>query len=1743
MVTKIGTPDSTKKKMLFQKSMETQFSSLPDPTLPLTSFWRDAVHKDFSDQAFRRPQNAAVIDSRGSWSYGELESLSNQLANFLHDHGVCSEEVVAIYADRNAELVAALLGVLKAGAAFLILDSAYPADNLARRARLARCRAWLSVGNGGKLPDALEQLAKAPECRCKLSLLGNDALHGIATLKKYPARLPRVTIDPDGLAYVAFTSGSTGKPRGIMGTHRPLPHFIGWQAQTFELTENDRFSMLSGLSHDPLLRDIFTPLYLGAAICIPNRDDIEIPGQLALWMEKQKITVLHLTPTMGRLLALGEHDSNPRKKLHSLRYAFFGGDVLKTRDVQFMRDLAPAAVCVNFYGTTETPQAMSYYVLRNDVSRLPGDGDENNPIGSGIEGVQLLVLDKNCSQASVGQTGEIYVRTPYLSRGYLDDSNLDRERFIPNPFSNDAADRLYRTGDLGRYREDGSIDFIGRADTQVKIRGFRVELSEVETALEKHPAVSDCAVIAREIPKFSSFSKEKILAACFVSRQPMPPSAAELRYFLKELLPDFMIPSTLIAVPALPFTPNGKLNRDALGQMIETASVQTTPKPVSPQNPTETKLCQIWCEVLSLKSVGTHDNFFELGGHSLLATMLAFRIREVFEIELPLRVLFECPTVELLTSYLSKEAQQNKLPTPLPQVQADPARRHEPFPLTDVQMAYWIGRGESFELGNVACHLYREIDIENLDLPRFEKAFQTLINRHEMLRAVVLADGTQKILESVPPYRIEKLDLHREDPAKVEKKLLEVREKLAHQVLPVDRWPLFELRVTRFDERRSRLHLSIDALITDALSLQIIARELHQLYHLSSPSLPQLKLSFRDYILAETSIKQIDLYRKSAEYWEKRLENLPPAPDLPLAKNPGSITYPRFSRRTQRLDIESWQRFKRLAGKSGVSPSAALFAAYAEVLAIWSKSPRFTVNLTLFNRLPLDPQINNIVGDFTSLTMLAVDFTKPEKFMVHARKIQEQLWDDLDHGYFNGLQVLRRLTQLRGSRVNMPIVFTSVVNLGDIDQNSVGWDVFGKIVYDLYQTPQVWLDQTIKEDPNGLCIEWDSIDELFPEGMLDEMFATFGRLLDRLSRDAEAWEQTEFNLLPDSHLQIRAQANRTQRPVPNGLLHDGFLRQTHQRPGDTALISERRRFTYDELHRLSNTLARRIREAGAIPNTLVAVVMEKGWEQAAAVLGILESGAAYLPVDANLPQERLHHLLEHGQVQILLTQPWIEPKLKWPDHIKRIVVDDVGLEKMKAEPLDPVQGPEDIAYVIFTSGSTGLPKGVVIDHRGALNTIVDINERFGIGPNDRVLALSALNFDLSVYDIFGLLAAGGAVVMPESGAKRDPERWLRWIEEEKITLWNSVPALMEMATAFAESRSLRLPNSLRTIMMGGDWIPVNLPDRIRKLRPGIEIISLGGVTEASIWSILFPIKEVSPDWKSIPYGKPMINQQFHVLDERLRPCPIWVPGQLFIGGVGLAKGYWRDQKKTDASFITHPSTGERLYRTGDLGRYWPDGNIEFLGREDFQVKISGFRIELGEIEAVLSQHPGIREALVTAHDDGAGHKRLVAYLVGLSAEAPSNESLRNFLKDRLPEYMVPNFYVPLESLPLSSNGKVDRKALPAPDRIEATKKRDRVNPRTPTEEILTAIWKAVLRINHFGIHDNFLELGGNSLQAIQILSRVRESFHLNLSLPALFEAPTIAEMAQLIEDLLIEEIDKMSEDETRRLLAETPVNS
>ncbi|HWO24078.1 MAG TPA: amino acid adenylation domain-containing protein, partial [Kofleriaceae bacterium] len=1126
----------------------------------------------------------------------------------------------------------------------------------------------------------------------------------------------------------------------------------------------------------------------------------------------------------------------------------------------------------------------------------------------------------------------------------------------------------------------------------------------------------------------------------------------------------------------------------------------------------------------------------ELGVDSLTALEIRNRLAIATKLRFTATLLLDYPTPRALAGELERRLREQAAAPPaaagssdtdevasLPPLAHEPDTRHQPFELTPIQLAYWIGRGSFYELGGVACHGYSEIDLRGLDVARLERALNRVIARHDMLRAVFDADGRQRVLADVPPFTIEILDR----PG--EARLAELRAAMSHRVLPTDRWPLFELRAAHLGDGVVRLLVGVDLLIVDLRSIQIVLAEVRHYYDAEATELAPLTLTFRDYVRWSTNVLQGERGQRDWAYWRGRASTLSPGPELPLAVLPEAVGVPRTEHHERRLDPATWSALKARTTRQGLTPSNVVLAAFGEVLGAYSRSPRFTLNLTFFNRLPVHAEVSQLVGDFTSILLIEIDLAGGASFAARARRLQHQLLESMDHSLVSGVEVMRELARTQGAKAaRFPIVFTSGLGFGELfGAESLPGTELVREPYLITQTPQVWLDHQLLESHGGLSITWDVVAGLFPPGMIDAMLGAYLELLHALAERDEAWTAPDLVATPRHQLDGFAAINATAGPTGDGLLHEPIEAQAQLRPDAVAVVDTERRLTYRELVSFARRLGRQLRALAVAQGELVAIVMDKGWEQIVAVLGVLHGGGAYLPIAADLPVMRRHELLAQGQVRIVLTQPR-HAAGDWPPGTTVLAIADA--EPWAAQddgPLAPLRAPDDLAYVIFTSGSTGRPKGVAIEHRSALNTIRDVNEQYAIGPADRVFGLSSLSFDLSVWDVFGVLGAGGTLVLPEPGALRDPERWLRWLGGEGVTIWNSVPALLEMLVEHAAA----LPGTLRLALLSGDWVPVTLPARVRAAAPGCQVVSLGGATEASIWSIWYPIDRVDPAWVSVPYGRPMRNQTFHVLDERLHPRPIGVTGELYIGGIGLARGYYGDPAQTAERFVTHPMTGERLYRTGDLGRWQPDGTIEFLGRQDHQVKIGGYRIELGEIEHQLLQHPQIRRALVDARGDRHA-RRLVAYVEPHGEAGLDTEAVRSWLAARLPGYMVPAQLQILSALPLTSNGKVDRAALlaqradevaaPAAAEPRGAAPRIAAPPRDRAE--LTARLAAIaverLGLATVELDRPLFEQGATSLGMIQIHRQLRDELGLQFPLVELFNRPTITALVTYLDALV-----------------------
>lgn len=1618
------------------------------------------VHQLFAARVKEHPHQAAVTYRNQSITYDELNRRAQQAAYALRAQGIGPDQIVALITTRSVDMIAGILAILQAGGAYLPIDPGLPANRIAYMLDDAGVQVILtntSVENQGN--------------RIVLDMRSLELDHG-APLPVPPVHSSR------NLAYCMYTSGTTGLPKGILVEHRSLLNFFSAISDVLSFGKGETFLSLTTVSFDIFWLESILPLLAGYQVVIADElQQKDVHALLAL-VKQAGISVMQTTPSRLKLLLA---DAELAKALGALRYLLIGGEPLPQALADQARSILPGGRIFNLYGPTET----TIWSTAQEVTAGPVN------IGKPLKNTQVYILNDELLLQPIGVPGILYIGGHGVVRGYQNNPELTAQRFIDNPYR--PGEQIYCTGDIAKWTEEGTIEYLGRADFQVKIRGYRIELAEIEQQLDTHPAIEKSVVRAQRDDQ-----DEPMLVAYYTAARTV--SGAELREFLLKFLPAYMIPQHFMELGKLPLMISGKLDVKALPPV--TVTLVQPGETRKPQDEVEEKLLEIWKNVLRIGDAGVQDGFFELGGNSIQIMQLVYEINKCFPVSFQFTHFIERQTIERIADFI-KEAIQEERKEELPFIAADPANRHEPFPLTNVQMAYYLGRSSHFELGGVSTHSYLEMATE-LDIRRLNQCLNTLIQRHPALHTVFLPDATQQILPEVPEYAICEYDLSGYTEEAKNKRIAKERDRMSHHIFNPNVWPLFEIVAFRLSPEESLLCISFDLLIMDAYSLEILQEEIMALYADRSLQLEELSITFRDYLVGYQQMKSGKWYLEDKEYWLQKVEDFPLAPGLPLLTQPQHVKNPYFKRKSKHYSQQHWRQLKQISQNHNLTPSAVLCTVYAEVLANWSNQPQFGLNLTLFNRLPLHSDVDKLIGDFTSLLLLEVRMNPKDSFWEKAGNIQRVLMEALAHRHFDGIDVMREISKRRelGNKALLPIVFTSAL-FDNVEDGGEAAEKQGETsdgeqsTNGITQTSQVYLDNQVALIHGNMVINWDYISELFDPAVMDAMFAQY---LSRIEAILHSREEMGFPALPASDYASIQAYNHTEEPIPSKTLHGLFEEAVHQNPSAVAIEAGHASITYKELDDRADKVAGSLRSLGVSAGDRVGLIARKEIATFINILGILKSGAAYVPVDPEYPQERVDYIQNHSQCKLVLETDYYEKNCRG-QHLA---------ELQRHNHL-----PESLAYVIYTSGSTGNPKGVMISHQAACNTVQDINQKFQVGAADRMLGISSLCFDLSVYDIFGAFAAGATLVLVKD--QKDIRQLADTLSAQKITIWNSVPAIMDRVGSEIKVQGISRENhDLRLVLLSGDWIPLHLPETVKQLFPAAKLISCGGATEASIWSIYYPIDEVMPQWTSIPYGMPLANQQFYVLNQQMDYCPLEVSGELYIGGSGVANGYLNDPEKTSHSFIHHPELGY-IYRTGDYGVLHRDGCMEFLGRKDQQVKVGGYRIELGEVEAQLLRCGGVRHAVVLAAD--GEDKRLGAYLIPDSHSADQaafiNE-VRARIAKVLPDYMIPHYFVVLEQFPLTANGKMDVQALLKLQPAGNKQMTAYAAPRNDVEERIVNIFKELLEADQIGTLDNFFEMGINSVQIAMINNKLKQEFQKEIPLLTLFEYANIHALAEYL---------------------------
>ncbi|HEX7184605.1 MAG TPA: amino acid adenylation domain-containing protein [Thermoanaerobaculia bacterium] len=1658
------------------------------------------IQELFAEQAQSRPGAAAVVCEGECLSYLELNERANRLAHHLRSLGVGPEVAVGVCLNRSLAAVVAILGIVKAGGAYVPLDPAYPRERLAF---------MLEDAAAPVLVTASAHLGALPQVGAGVEVVVLD--RDRERIEARSAAELESGAGPDHLAYVIYTSGSTGRPKGVMVTHANVTRLFAATRQRFGFDAGDVWTLFHSLAFDFSVWEMWGALLHGGRLVVVPYLVSRSPEDFLRLLIAEEVTVLNQTPSAFRQLVQADHESGGSSLL-SLRQVIFGGEALDPQSLAAWYERHPDRPrLVNMYGITETTVHVTFRPLGHEDA-----ASSRSPIGRAIPDLSVHLLGPGGELVPAGVPGELCVGGAGLARGYLGRPDLTAQRFVPAPGDGGGPGaRLYRSGDLARRLPDGELEYLGRIDHQVKIRGFRIELGEIEAALSAHPGVREAVVVARE----DGPAGKRLVAYVVPEGSALP---AELRSWLRERLPDYMTPSSLVALESLPLTPSGKVDRGALPAPERRGG---DPRRMAPRNLVEELLAGIWAEALRIAPPGVDESFFDLGGHSLLATRVMSRIREVCDVELTLRALFEKPTVAELAEQV--EAARRRDPAP----RTAPIRPAElppglPAPLSFAQERLWfLARLEpESPFYNIPAALRLR---GRLDVPALARSLAEIRRRHSVLRAVFAAStaGPAQRITPLSPAALPVADLSGLGAGTRRAEAARLAAEEARRPFDLESRPPLRAALLALSGDEHLLLLTLHHVVADGWSLGVLTRELSALYAAflqgGAPPLPDPPIQYTDFARWQREHLRGEVLEEQLAYWRQRLAGAPVLLELPTDRPRPPVMRFRGGRVPVALGTELSGALTALGRRHGATPFMALTAGFAALLSRGSGLSDLPVGSVVAGRTR--PECEELIGLFVNTLVLRADLAGDPGFGEILARVRRVTLEALDHQDVPFEKLVQELQPER-SLAHSPL-FQVMVMLVE-----AAWQPFElpglTLAFELPESGTVKFDLNLAlahEDgrlAGALAYNSDLFDATTAARMAGHLETLLQGVLENPGRPL-----SELPLLTAAERhQALYEWNDTGEGRTAGLcLHDLFLAQAKRDPQAAALVFAGRTVSYGELARRAGRLARRLRSLGVRPGALVAVHLERGPEMVVALLGILQAGGAYVPLSASFPEERIRFILATMEIAHLITEEPPAGRITPPAAAHRVLLPLPEGEDEEPGPPPVSAGPDDLAYIIFTSGSTGTPKGVMVRHQPAVDLVAWVNRMFGIGPSDRVLFVTSPAFDLSVYDVFGLLAAGGSIRIASAEEVRDPARLARILAEEPVTFWDSAPAALQQAAPFLPAAPL--PSArLRLAFLSGDWVPVGLPGRVRQAFPQTQVVSLGGATEATVWSNYHLVREVPPHWTSIPYGRPIANARYHVLDPGLGLCPAGVPGDLYIGGGCLSAGYANDPALTAGKYLPDPFSGEpgaRLYRTGDRARHWADGTLEFLGRSDTQVKVRGFRIELGEIEAALTAHPAVREAVVLVREDKAGDQRLVACVIPEEGEpALTLAELRRFLRARLPDYMLPSELALRDAWPVTPTGKLDRRALLQRPPSQAGRETARAAgepPRTGIERTIAAIWSAVIGREEIDAHENFFDLGGHSLLMIEVQTRLREALGREVAIVDLFRYPTVAALAEFLE--------------------------
>jgi amino acid adenylation domain-containing protein len=1639
------------------------------------------IHQRFEKQVEKTPDAIALVFEENHLTYRELNNRANQLAHYLQQHGVEPDRLVGICVDRSLEMIIGLLGILKAGGAYLPLDPAYPKERL---------QYLLGDSQVSAIVTTEKCLNSLSSHQAKIILLDSDW----EVIAKESKENTTSAIALSNLAYVIYTSGSTGKPKGVLVTHYNVVRLFAATQDCYNFNQNDVWTLFHSYAFDFSVWEIWGALLYGGRLAIVPYWISRTPEAFYELLKTEKVTVLNQTPSAFKQLIEVEENLNSSEDL-SLRWVIFGGEALELQSLKpwFVKHEDSYPQLVNMYGITETTVHVTY----RPITMADLDGSAS-VIGRPIKDLNVYLLDRNLQPVPIGVTGEMYISGAGVSCGYLNRPDLTAERFIPNPFSTKPGERLYKSGDKARYLENGEIEYVGRIDNQVKLRGFRIELGEIEAVLNQLPEVATGVVLLRE----DNPGNPSLVA--YLTLQPgQTLTASLLRSEMTSKLPGYMVPSAFVILPKLPLTSNGKIDRKAL-PAPDTNQLIAEGEYLAPLTPTQEILTGIWQEILGLERVGIKDNFFELGGHSLIATRVVSQVRQVFKIDLPLRNLFEKPILADLAQEIEKTALEGNLTSKISPIKR--ISRTDELPLSFAQQRMWflaqLEPDNPFYNQPTAFRLNGELNISVL-----KQCFQELMKRHETLRTkfTTVAGKPVQVIDSAVELRLPVVNLENLDKVAQEREIQHLATQEAQRPFNLERDLVVRSLLLRLNPLEHIILFTTHHIVCDEWSIAILVKEIATLYETfltGKPSpLPALPIQYADFALWQREWLQGEVLAKQLDYWRKQLHDVPRL-DLPTDYPRPAIQSYKGATQSLILSEELSQALKAFSQQQGVTLFMTLLAAFQVLLHRYTNQEDIVIGTPIANRNRAETE--SLIGFFVNTLVLRVNLAGNLSFIELLKRVREVTLEAYTHQDIPFEQLVEELKVER--HLNRNPLFDVMFALENSSTEQL--NLPGLTLSPLTQksnTAIFDLILSISETERGLVAGIEYSSDLFNGSAIARMLTHFQVLLEAIiDNSKQKLSQIPLLSVAEQDLLLR-EWNETEVEYPQDLcIHELFETQVERTPDAVAVVFEDQHLTYSELNAKANRLARYLQNIGVRSESAIGIYLERSLEMVIAILGVLKAGGAYIPIDPTYPSDRIATILEDARVELVLSQSKLETELLL-NQTQWIYLDRIPLTAQYSTDNCLDRGnSQNLAYVIYTSGSTGKPKGVAVTHQALVNYTLDIAKQFELKQCDRMLQFASLGFDVVIEELFPTLSIGATVVLPSTTELISCGEFQHLIEQEQITVFELPTAYWHQWISELCDYQQTVPSCVRLAIVGGERIS---DERLRQWQQfKTPLIHVYGLTETTVTSTLY---RLNSEVKSLelPIGNAIANTQIYLLDSHLQPVPVGVVGEIYIGGAGIARGYLNRAELTAERFIPNPfsnDAGARLYRTGDLAKYLFDGNIEFLGRIDHQVKIRGFRVELGEIEAVLDRHPEVKECVVINREDIPGKKRLTAYIVPKSEKAITVTQLRRFLEERLPLYLVPTNFITIDAIPLTSNGKIDRRSLPIPDNLRPELEVTYITPQTDIEKTIADVWQKVLELEKIGIHDNFFEIGGHSLLLIQVNSKLRQLFDTDLSIVEMF---------------------------------------